>query len=103
MKLEKMKIPKLKLNTGAEIPQLGFGIWRHKNPKNFYDSINWALEAGFKHFDGAQAYDNEDMLGEAIKKASVSREELFITTKIMRENMGMMSTTPSFETSLKKL
>jgi diketogulonate reductase-like aldo/keto reductase len=97
------KIPNLKLNTGALIPQLGFGIWRHNDPKEFYDSINWALEAGFRHFDGAQAYSNEEMLGEAVKKSHVPREDWFITTKIKTENMGMMTTTPSFDESMQKL
>lgn len=96
-------VPKLKLNTGLEIPQLGFGLWRNNDKKECIDSINWALEAGFRHFDGAQAYDNEEYMGDAFKNIKVPRQELFITTKIMTSNMGMMTTTPSFEESLKKL
>lgn len=98
-----MKIPNLKLNTGAEIPQLGFGIWRNKNRKELINSINWAAEAGFRHIDGAQAYDNEEFLGEAVNKSKIPRKEWFITTKIMTSNMGMVTTTPSFDESLEKL
>lgn len=96
-------VPKLKLNTGFEIPQLGFGLWRNNDKKECIDSINWALDAGFRHFDGAQAYDNEEYMGDAFKNTKVPRQELFITTKIMTSNMGMMTTTPSFDESLKKL
>ncbi len=97
------KIPQLKLNTGAEIPQLGFGIWRNRDKKELIDSINWAVEAGFRHIDGAQAYDNEEYLGEAVKNSKLPRKDWFITTKIKTENMGMMMATPSFDESLEKL
>lgn len=98
-----VKIPTLKLNTGAEIPQLGFGLWRNNDPKECMDSIKWAFETGFTNFDDAQAYDNEELLGKALSQSKIPREKLFITTKIKTENMGMMGTTPSFDESLKKL
>lgn len=85
------------------IPQLGFGLWRNKDPKECTDSIKWALETGFTHFDDAQAYDNEELLGKAVADSKVPREKLFITTKIKTENMGMMGTAPSFDESIEKL
>ena len=98
-----MNIPSLKMNTGATIPQLGFGLWRNSDPTQCKQSIRDALAAGFTHFDDAQVYNNEELLGEALKQANVLRKELFITTKISRTNMGMTDTIPSFEESLKKL
>jgi len=98
-----MKIPELKLNTGAKIPQIGFGLWRNENKKECIDSVHFALKAGYTHFDDAQVYDNEEFLGEALSEADVKREELFITTKIWIKNFGSKRTPKSFETSLEKL
>lgn len=98
-----MKIPELKLNTGAKIPQIGFGLWRNHNEDECLKSVIFALKAGFKHFDDAQVYDNEQYLGEALKEAKVKRSELFITTKIGTGHMWWTDVIPSFEESLKKL
>lgn len=98
-----MAIPNLKLNTGAEIPQIGFGLWRNKNKKECIDSVKLALEAGFRHFDTAQIYGNEQFLGEALQESDFKREDLFITTKIWTDNMWGVDVAPSFEESLKKL
>lgn len=93
-------IPELTLNTGAKIPQLGYGLWR--NPKA-EEPIKWALEAGHTHFDDAQIYGNEEQLGRALKAAGTDRSKLFITTKIWLDNFWGDDLIPSFEESLKKL
>jgi methylglyoxal/glyoxal reductase len=98
-----MAVPNLKMNTGAQIPQIGFGLWRNKNKKECIDSVKSALEAGFRHFDTAQIYKNEEFLGEALKDSSFKREELFITTKIWTDNMWYDDVAPTFEESLQKL
>ncbi len=98
-----MTVPNLKMNTGAEISQIGFGLWRNTNGQECKDSIKSALAAGYTHFDDAQVYDNEEFLGEALKESNVSRKNLFITTKIGTENMWWTDVIPSFEESLKKL
>jgi methylglyoxal/glyoxal reductase len=98
-----MKIPELKLNTGAKIPQIGFGLWRNKNKKECIDSVKLALEAGYRHFDTAQVYGNEQFLGEALQDSDFKRDELFITTKIWTENMWYDDVIPTFEESLEKL
>jgi diketogulonate reductase-like aldo/keto reductase len=103
-----MNIPSLKMNTGAMMPQIGFGLWQNGNNDECVNSVLYALEAGYRHFDDAQVYDNEEYLGEAIKKSGWDRKELFITTKIAsnmkyKNNQPEDKLVPSFEESLKKL
>jgi methylglyoxal/glyoxal reductase len=102
-----MKIPGLKMNTGVQIPQIGFGLWRNKDKNECVESVKIALDAGYSHFDDAQVYDNEQYLGEALKNSDVKREDLFITTKIASNTFNNKQSKdkllPSFEESLKKL
>lgn len=97
-----MPIPKLKLNTGASIPQLGLGTWMLTDEKECKNAVKSALEIGYRHIDTAQAYGNEHLIGQAIKESGVKREDIFITTKIAVENMGYRLE-DSFEQSLKNL
>lgn len=98
-----MAVSSLKLNTGAEIPQIGFGLWQVLPEHICEQSVENALEAGFRHFDTAQDYKNEQYLGAAIKKSDFDRSKLFITTKIWIDNFGQNDLFPSFDESLKKL
>ncbi len=91
------------LNTGAVIPQVGLGLWKVKNKEQFSDIFKAAVESGYRHFDTAQAYDNEAYLGEAWKASGMRREELFITTKIAVTHFGEKRTKTSFANSLKNL
>lgn len=98
-----MDIPKITLKDGNTIPQIGLGLWQVKDQAEFDTAFTAAVEAGYRHFDSAQAYDNEHMLGEAWKKSGLKREEIFITTKIAVSNFGYKHALESFEESLKKL
>lgn len=91
------------MNTGVQIPQIGFGLWRNRDKNECIESVKYALEAGYRHFDTAQIYKNEEFLGEALQSSKVPREELFITTKIWNDNMWFEDVIPTFEESLKKL
>lgn len=97
-----MVVPSLKMNNGLQIPQVGLGLWQVKHKKDCVDAINWGLEAGYRHFDDAQAYENEQFLGEAIKASKIPRKELFITTKIRTANMGNQLI-ETFDESIEKL
>ncbi|HEX8182979.1 MAG TPA: aldo/keto reductase [Candidatus Saccharimonadales bacterium] len=97
------EIPDLTLNTGAAIPQIGYGLWRNADHDECVDAVAYALDAGYTHFDGAQIYGNEQHLGEAIANSGVDRAELFITTKIWTDNMDAGTVEPSFRESLGKL
>lgn len=97
------KVPNITLNDGNKIPQIGLGLWQVKDKADFKTAFQTAIDAGYRHFDSAQAYGNEQMLGEAWNKSGLKRKDLFITTKIGVDNFGATRTAKSFETSLAKL
>ena len=69
------------LVDGNEIPLLGLGVWQVPEGRKCEDAVRWALEAGYRHIDTAQAYGNERSVGRALRDGGVPREEVFITTK----------------------
>ncbi|MCJ1407623.1 hypothetical protein MMC19_001694 [Ptychographa xylographoides] len=71
---------KFKLNTGAEIPAIGFGTWQDKDAQE--DAVSEALKAGYRHIDTARIYGTEPAVGAAIKKSGIPRDQIFITTKL---------------------
>ena len=84
--------PTIKLNSGYEIPQIGYGLFMVEKDQAKALIVEAAVKHGYRHFDGAKAYGNEEALGEAIKeieKAGIKREELFITTKLIFANNDM--------------
>ncbi|HSX05817.1 MAG TPA: aldo/keto reductase [Candidatus Saccharimonadales bacterium] len=98
-----MSVPTMHLNNGKSIPQVGLGLWRMKNRDECKAAVKTALDLGYTHFDTAQIYKNEAFLGEALKEAGATREDLFITTKIWNENQYWTDIDPSFEESLANL
>lgn len=91
------------LSDGSDIPQIGLGLWKVTDKHEFTKMFNAAIKAGYRHFDDAQIYDNEDLLGSAWRGSGIKRDELFLTTKIHVKNFGTNKTPKSFEESLKKL
>ena len=83
-----MKVPNIKISNKVEIPQLGFGTWLIKEESQCKNAIKTALEIGYRHFDTAQIYENEQYVGAAISESGIPRDELFITTKIWNDNMS---------------
>ena len=69
------------LADGNRIPLLGFGVWQVPDGPECEQAVRWALEAGYRHIDTAQAYGNEGCVGRALRDSGVAREEVFITTK----------------------
>ena len=96
-------VPKIKLSDGNEIPQIGLGFWKVKDEAEFNQSFEAGIAAGYRHFDSAQAYDNEQFLGAAWKKSGLKREDLWITTKIAVQHFGHKHAHKAFEESLTKL
>lgn len=94
----------IKLNNCFEIPQIGVGTWTLRG-ETAINNVRMALEAGFRHIDTAQMYENEAEVGQGITDSGVPRAEIFLTTKIspatMREEADMIR--QSIEQSLKKL
>jgi 2,5-diketo-D-gluconate reductase B len=87
---------------GAEIPKLGLGTWQNTDPE-CVDTVETALELGYRHVDTAQIYGNEDLVGEGLAAADVDREEVFLTTKVWRSNLRYDDVLDSVEESLDKL
>jgi 2,5-diketo-D-gluconate reductase A len=94
----------MRLNNGLDIPQLGVGTWTLRG-ETAQENVRLALEAGFRHIDTAQAYENESEVGQGIVDSGVSRQDIFIATKvatgIMRE--GCDAVRRSIDGSLTKL
>lgn len=91
------------LNNGVEMPILGFGVFQVRDLAECERSVLDAIETGYRLIDTAASYMNEEAVGKAIKKSSVAREELFITTKLWIQSNGYEGTKKAFENSLKKL
>ncbi len=94
---------KVKLNNGVEMPILGFGVFQVKDLAECERSVLDAIETGYRLIDTAASYGNEEAVGKAIKNSGVSREDLFITTKLWIQSNGYEGTKKAFENSLKRL
>lgn len=94
--------PKVALNDRDFIPQLGFGVWQIDNDK-VGEAIATALEAGYRMFDTAQGYDNEEGVGRALRDADVDRSELYVTSKLRTKAMGREGALAGVRTSLETL
>lgn len=90
------------LNNGIKMPQLGYGVYQVA-PEEAERCVLDAISVGYRSIDTAQAYANEEGVGEAIAKCGIPREKLFITTKVWVTNAGYERAKASIEESLKKL
>ena len=90
------------LNNGVKMPILGYGVYQ-VTPEECERCVLDAISVGYRSIDTAQAYANEEGVGNAIQKCGVPREELFITTKVWISNAGYEKAKDSIEESLKKL
>lgn len=88
--------------NGAQIPALGFGTFRLPSD-DARAMVDAALKTGYRHIDTAQAYDNEDAVGEAIANSDVAREDIFLTTKIWTDHFHDGDLQASLKASLKRL
>ncbi len=93
--------PTLTLNTGAQIPQLGFGVWQIEDDGERV--ISEALEIGYRHLDTAMIYHNEAEVGRAVASSGIPREELFVTTKLFNTDHGTQEALDAFDRSLERL
>ncbi len=91
------------LNNGVEMPILGFGVFQIQDEKECEQAVYEAIMAGYRLIDTAASYLNEEVVGRAIKRSGLSREELFITTKLWVQDTGYEKTKKAFEKSLERL
>ncbi|MBK1623530.1 aldo/keto reductase [Afifella marina] len=88
--------------NGAEIPALGFGTWRLRDDVCRH-MVEVALDAGYRHIDTAEAYDNEEAVGDVLANHVTPRDDIFVTTKVWHENLRDGDFQKSVEGSLKRL
>jgi 2,5-diketo-D-gluconate reductase A len=94
---------KVILNNGVEMPILGFGVFQVTDTDECERGVHEAIQAGYRLIDTAASYMNEGAVGNAIKRSGVSRDELFITTKLWIQDTGFENTKKAFEKALKRL
>lgn len=93
---------KIKLSNGIEMPLLGYGVFQ-VSPEECERCVSDALNVGYRLIDTAQAYFNEEGVGNAISKSNVAREDLFLVTKVWISNAGEEKAAASIDESLRKL
>lgn len=91
-----------KLNNGVEMPVIGYGVFR-VDPGEAARCVEEAISVGYRSIDTAQAYYNEEGVGEGIRKSGISRGDLFLTTKVWITNAGEEKAAKSIDESLRKL
>ncbi|WDF33100.1 aldo/keto reductase [Arthrobacter agilis] len=94
--------PTVQLHSGAHLPLLGLGTWPLDDAAAA-DTVNLAIETGYRLIDTAENYRNEKGVGEGIRRSGVAREDLFITTKFNREHHSVDGARSAFETSARLL
>ncbi|WP_418908646.1 aldo/keto reductase [Glutamicibacter endophyticus] len=94
--------PRITLNNGVEMPQVGFGVFQVSDAETTA-AVTTALDAGYRSIDTASIYGNECGVGNALARSGIRREELFVTSKLWIEDMGYDQTLKAFEQSLQLL
>jgi diketogulonate reductase-like aldo/keto reductase len=92
----------IKLNNGVEMPTLGYGVFL-VSPEECERCVSDALEVGYRMIDTAQAYQNEEGVGNAWCKSGIKREDIFLVTKVWISNNGEEKAAKSIDESLRKL
>lgn len=91
------------LHNGVKMPWLGLGVWKVQEGAQVEDAVKAAIATGYRSIDTAAVYGNEAGVGKAISESGVSRDELFITSKVWNSDQGYDTTLQAFETSMSKL
>ncbi|WP_285842545.1 aldo/keto reductase [Ureibacillus chungkukjangi] len=95
------------LHNGVKMPWFGLGVFKVEEGTELVNAVKAAIKNGYRSIDTAAIYGNEEGVGKGIKEglqeAGISREELFVTSKVWNADLGYESTLAAFETSLAKL
>ncbi len=100
---EMTTVPTIKLNNGIEMPQLGFGVFQVPDLKECEEAVVNALQVGYRLLDTATAYQNEEAVGRAIKRSGVTRDEIFVTSKLWVSEFTYERAQQGINDSLKRL
>lgn len=100
-------IPMIDLNNGVSMPQIGYGVFQITDPDQCRNCVREAIDKGYRLFDTASAYYNEEAVGEAcleaVEDGRIRREDLFLETKVWLSDFGDSETVTSVQNSMKKL
>jgi 2,5-diketo-D-gluconate reductase A len=102
MTISTSQVPSIELRGGAEVPQLGFGVFQVP-PEDTAEATTRALLAGYRHVDTAAAYGNEAGVGQAVHAAGLDRDEVFVTTKCFNDSHGFDQSQRALKDSLDQL
>ena len=91
------------LSNGVELPMIGYGTFQITDAAQCERGVSEALEAGYRLFDTAASYENEAAIGRSLRGSGVTRDALFITTKLWVQDAGYDGTLKAFDSSLKQL
>ena len=92
----------IQLSDAQRIPQIGLGVWQASDDEA-RAAVRVALEEGYRHVDTASIYGNEKGVGEGLRDAGTTREQVFLTTKIWNDAHGFESATSALDASLERL
>ncbi|GGL89502.1 aldo/keto reductase [Micromonospora yangpuensis] len=95
-------VPDIPLNDGTTIPQLGFGVFQIK-PRDTTQAVRTALEVGYRHIDTAEMYGNEAEVGQAVRTSGLTRDEVFVTSKLTNAAHRPDDARKAFEATLDAL
>ncbi len=91
------------LNNGVEMPYFGLGVFQSREGSEVINAIRCALDYGYRHIDTAAFYKNEEGVGQAIRQSSLSRDDVFVTSKCWNSDQGYDKAIRACEDSLRKL
>ncbi|OBG82425.1 oxidoreductase [Mycobacterium sp. E802] len=94
--------PRVTLNDGNSIPQVGLGVWQTP-AEDTERAVTAALQAGYRHIDTAAAYRNEAEVGAGIRNSGIPREDVFLVTKLWNSDQGYDAALAAFDASLDRL
>ncbi len=93
----------MQLSNGVKIPALGYGTWRMPGSDACVEAVLCALQTGYRHIDTAAKYENEESVGEAIRKSGMDRAKIFVTSKLWNTEHTYERTMAAFSETLARL
>ncbi|MGO5158958.1 MULTISPECIES: aldo/keto reductase [unclassified Bilifractor] len=100
---KKINIPSHPLNDGNSIPLLGLGVYKTTDEKDMHTAVDAAYRCGYRLFDTASVYGNEELLGNAIRDLDIPREKIFLTSKVWNNAQRLGDVSGAFQRTLDRL
>jgi methylglyoxal/glyoxal reductase len=91
------------LYNGVNMPWFGLGVFKVEEGPELVNAVKTAIQHGYRSIDTAAIYGNEEGVGQGIRESGISREDLFVTSKVWNADLGYESTLAAYQTSLDKL